>query len=87
MTIGKRKRLAVDYQRTFGSPEGKRVLADLRKHCPLLMESISLAGGVDVNKLLVLEGQRSVLLYIYKKLRLDPNEETAGHVTNELTGG
>ena len=86
MILGKRKQLAIDYQRTFESPEGKRVLADLRKSCPTLTAGISVARGLDVNMLLVLEGQNNVLKHIYKMLRRDPNEEPPSHVLNEMTG-
>lgn len=68
------KQLVVAYHNTFESPEGKKVLDDLRRKCPLMDDTIHTANGIDVNRLLVLEGQRSVLLYIYKMLRRDPNE-------------
>lgn len=69
------KQLVIDYQRTFATVEGKRVLEDLRKRAPLLTDSIQLSGGIDPNKLIFLEGQRSVLVYIYKMLNRDPNME------------
>ena len=74
------------YRNMFNSPEGKLVLADLRKRCPLLTSSVGTVGGVDVNKLLILEGQRSVLLHIYRMLNRDPNEEVANHAKNDFTG-
>lgn len=76
------KQLIIDYQRTFNSEEGKRVLADMRKLCPFLTESINTTNGVDVNKLLIHEGRRSVLLHIYKMLHRDPNEEAPERAVN-----
>lgn len=69
------RQLVTDYQSVFGSPEGQRILADLRKRCPFLLDSIDSSRGIDVNRLIYLEGQRSVLLHIYKMLRADPNQE------------
>lgn len=83
MALRWNKQLIIAYHNTFNSPEGKLVLADLRKHCPMLTESIAVSGGIDVNKLLVYEGQRSVLLYIYKMLHRDPNEEVPDRARNE----
>lgn len=79
----RKRTIIADYHKVFESPEGSRVLKDLAKHCPLLTESISTAGGIDVNKLLYLEGQRSVLLYIYKMMKRDPNEETQSKAINQ----
>jgi len=69
------RQLVIDYHTTFNTEGGKRVLSDLRRRCPFLGESINVSKGVDVNKLLYLEGQRSVLLHIFKMLHRDPNEE------------
>lgn len=80
------KTLVRDYLKTFESPEGKRVLGDLSRKCPLLRDSIKVSGGVDVNKLLFLEGQRSVLLHIYKMLHRDPNAEAPTRAINEMQG-
>lgn len=76
------KNLVVAYKNTFESPEGKLVLADLRKRCPLLTGGLNTSGGIDVNKLLVLEGQNNVLKYIYQMLNRDPNEEIPSHAVN-----
>lgn len=70
-----RKRLVYDYKQVFETEAGLRVLADLRKRCPLMSDAINPSGGIDVNKLIFLEGQRSVLLHIFKMLQKDPNEE------------
>lgn len=69
------KQLIIDYKQTFATDSGKRVLADLRRRCPMLTEAIDATKGVDVNRILIEEGRRSVVLHIYKMLKLDPNEE------------
>lgn len=74
------KQLIIDYQKTFNSEEGKRVLTDLRRRCPFLTDSIAVTSGIDTNKLVYNEGQRSVLLHIYKMLRRDPNAEAPSKV-------
>lgn len=86
MTLRWNKQLLIDYRKTFLSTEGQRVLADLRKRCPLLTDALSVSNGIDVNKLLFLEGQRSVLLHVYKMLGRDPNEEAAERAVNQMTG-
>lgn len=82
MILGNRQ-LAIAYQRTFESPEGQRVLADLRKHAPILTNPVGAANGVDPNMLLILEGQNNILKHIYAMLRRDPNEERPGRALNE----
>ena len=83
MLSTKKKQLVQDYSLVFNSEHGRRVWEDLKKHCPLLTESINTAKGIDVNKLLFLEGQRSVFLYIHKMLNTDPYEKRASHAVNE----
>jgi hypothetical protein len=78
-----KKQLLLDYQRTFGSPEGKRVLDDLRRKCTYLTSSIATSQGVDVNKMLIEEGRRSVLCHIYDMLRRDPYEERPERAVNK----
>jgi len=80
------KTLVRDYLKTFESPEGKRVLDDLARKCPLLRDTITVTHGVDVNKLLVEEGRRSVLLHIYKMLHRDPNAEAPTRAINQMQG-
>jgi hypothetical protein len=81
-----RKQLLIDYHNTFASPEGQRVLADLRKLTPLLTGKLDYFNGVNTNMLLVLEGQSNVLKHIYQKLGKDPNEDTPERVINRMTG-
>jgi hypothetical protein len=76
----------IDYKHVFNTEEGKRVLTDLRRMCPFLAESIAASRGIDVNRLLYLEGQRSVLLHIYKMLHRDPNEEVPERAINTMQG-
>lgn len=78
----KQKQLITDYSVVFNSEHGKNVLDDLKKHCPLLTASINTTAGIDVNKLLFLEGQRSVFLYIFKMLNVDPYAERSNHAVN-----
>lgn len=77
------KQLLLDYRNTFDTEWGRRVLDDLRKKAPLLTEGTKYANGVDVNRLLLQEGEANVLKYIYKMLARDPNEEA---VTRARTG-
>ena len=84
--ILRNRQLLIDYKVVFESPEGKRVLADLRKRCPMLTDGISTTGGIDPNKVLVLEGQNNVLKHIYKMLRRDPNAEAPEQAVNRNKG-
>ena len=76
------KDLIVAYKNVFDSPQGKLVLRDLRKRAPLLTTGIS--QNVDINTLLLPEGQSNVLKHIYRMLGRDPNEEMA-EVAKNLT--
>lgn len=78
-----RRQLIIDYKRTFESPEGKRVLEDLRRKCPTLTNPIEARNGVDVHMLLVSEGQNNVLKHIYRMLGRDPNTEPPERAVNE----
>jgi hypothetical protein len=77
------KNLILAYKNTFESPEGKKVLDDLKKRAPLLKDGLKVESGVDVNRLLVLEGRSDVIKYIYKMLGRDPNEVQPAKATNE----
>lgn len=81
-----RRQLIIDYRNTFESPEGQRVLADLRKLAPLLTGKLEHRHGVDTNMLLVLEGQGNVLKHIYQRLGADPNVEPPEKAINRMTG-
>jgi hypothetical protein len=78
--------LVRDYQLTFETPEGQRVLNDLRRFCPTFMNPIGTGKGVDVNILLVQEGQNNVLKHIYRQMRKDPNLERPAKAVNRTEG-
>lgn len=59
------------YKRIFGTEDGQIVLGDLDKRCPLLRDALNTQNGVDVEKLLVEQGRRDVLLHIYKMINED----------------
>jgi hypothetical protein len=83
MTLRWNKKVVVAYHNWWNSPDGQIVLEDLKKRNPLLTEGLKIDSGVDVNRLLVLEGQNNVLKYIYKMLKRDPNEEQPEKARNE----
>lgn len=64
-----RKRRA-DYETTFGTPQGRRVLADLRRFC--LYDSTMDGGTADRTHVNI--GQRNVFLHIQRVLKYDPQE-------------
>jgi len=74
MPLRKRK-ITIDYHQKFGDEQGKRILADLAKQCPLLTGGIDISKGIDPNKVLVLEGRSDLLKYIHRMLGTDPNVE------------
>ena len=64
-----RKRRA-DYRATFDTPQGMRVLADLRRFC--LYDST--VEGHTADRTHVNIGQRNVFLHIQRVLKTDPGE-------------
>ena len=70
-----KKQLLMDDQVTFNSEKGKNVLKDLRKRCPLMDTALDASRGIDTEKLCFLEGQRAVLLHIFKMIDADPYEQ------------
>jgi hypothetical protein len=70
-----KKQLVIDYQSVFGTPEGRRVLEDLKKRAPMVTGAVSTKGGVDVNQLLIETGRADVIKTIYRILKLDPMAE------------
>jgi hypothetical protein len=77
-----KKNVVVAYHNVWNSPDGKVVLEDLEKRAPLLRSGLN-GATVDVNMLLVLEGQSNVIKHIYKMLKRDPNEPMPDKATNE----
>ena len=78
------KNLIVSYKNVFESPEGQLVLEDLCKRAPLLRKGLN-GASVDVNTLLVLEGQSNVVKYIYEMIGKNPNEEQPSKAVNRIT--
>lgn len=68
--VDKAKQLIRDFQGTFGTPEGKRVLDELSKECFEGRNTFVLNNpdGTAFN-----EGKRYVILYIRDMLTKDPN--------------
>lgn len=73
----KQKQLVMDFQNTFTSEGGKRVLADLRKKSTYDVSSISTdkSRPIDVNRLIYDEGQRAVIIYIFRMLGMKLDKE------------
>lgn len=61
--------LLKDYQRTFGSPSGKKVLYDLMKNHYVL--SSTLIGWQRAEEVFIREGERNVVLGLLTKLKTD----------------
>jgi hypothetical protein len=70
----KQIQLLMDYQNTFTSPAGERVIADLKKKIQNFDDS-PFRVHHDVNCLIYEEGRRSVLLDIKRMVEKNPNEE------------
>ncbi len=84
MLARKSKRELIEkYQGVFNSPNGKDILDDLCKQFTLLRNRVDSNKGVDVNRLLVMEGERNVLLYIYQMINKDPMAEQPSHAIGE----
>lgn len=59
-----------DYQKVFDTPQGRRVLADLRRFC--LMDHT--VEGPSPERTHINIGQRNVFLHIQRCLKDDPEE-------------
>ncbi len=68
-----KKQLTMDYKQTFDSPEGKRVVDNLRKisKFDLSVLPIGKDDHIDIHAIMRYEGQRSVVLHILKKIEED----------------
>jgi hypothetical protein len=75
-----KKQTIRDYQFTFGSPEGKRVLSSLRSLVHLDSGIGTTNPKFENNRQFYCAGQQSVLLHIYKMLTRDPYTETPTRV-------
>jgi hypothetical protein len=58
------------------TPDGERLLADLRKHAKLFGTSIArdVTGKIDRDDMLRIEGRREIVLRLINLLELDPLE-------------
>jgi len=83
MALRWNRNLVLAYKNTFESPEGKLVLEDLCKRAPLIRKGLN-GATVDVNMLLVLEGQSNVVKYIYEMIGRNPNEEQPSKAVNRM---
>ena len=68
-----KEQLVSDYKNTFGSPEGERVLGDLKRLANIDFSIIPLNGNgqIDINQVMVNEGQRAVVIHILRKISVD----------------
>lgn len=77
--------LVTDYKGTFGTDEGKRVLAHLRMRCGY--DDITLPtdndGRIDVSLVLANQGRRAVFVEIMKHVDKDVSEQKQADVINE----
>lgn len=64
------KKLVDDYHEIFGTSEGKRILADLRKKSTYDRSSVSgdKRETIDPYRLAYDEGQRAMIIYIIRKI-------------------
>jgi len=85
--LGKQKQITIDYRQKFGDEQGERVLRDLEKRCLLFRGGINTAKAIDVNTLLVMEGEANVIKYIYKMLSRDPLEDRPDKAINITSAG
>ena len=78
------KQLILDYKEVFESFAGERVLADLRKLSHLMINAPCKdnLGRLDPWMEIRKDGQKSVLVHIYKMLNKDPNEEKQERTIN-----
>ena len=82
----RKKQLIIDYQQKFGDEQGSRVLKDLEKHCTLFRKGLSPGTGIDVNAVLVMEGQSNVIKHIYNMMQKDPNQPAPSTAINITSG-
>lgn len=68
----KQKQQIMDFQGTFGTEEGKRVLASLSDKC---REHVATYVAQDTHHTAYFEGMRSVMIYIRMILAKDPNKQ------------
>ncbi len=67
-----KKQLVMDYQGTFGTTEGRRVLENLSEKC---REHVATYVELNPHRSSYLEGMRSVIIYMRIMLAKDPHKE------------
>ena len=69
------------------SEDGQVILADLMRRFAYVNKSTSTVANYDPNQMLVLEGQRSVVVYIGHMIETDPNQlDEANEIQDDLHG-
>jgi hypothetical protein len=75
------KQVIIDFQQTFGTESGKRVLANLRHHSKI-DGYLNVMKGMTPIQMAFAEGQRSMMMHIYTKLGKDPYEVRQARALN-----
>jgi hypothetical protein len=72
-----KKQLIGDYRNTFGSEEGKRVLANLKSGARYNVAMVPKGhdGHIDIHEMMRQEGKRSMIIHIETMLNKDPYEK------------
>lgn len=67
------EQLIRDYKYTFGSPDSKRVVENLKKlaNYDLVLVPTDNNGRIDSHQVMFNEGQRSVIVHILRKIKVD----------------
>lgn len=67
------EQLIRDYKYTFGSPDGKRVLEDLKRlaNYDLVLVPLDNNGRIDSHQVMRNEGNREVVVHILRKIKTD----------------
>ncbi len=62
-----------DYKFTFGSPDSKRVLNDLKRlaNYDLVLVPLDNNGRIDSHQVMRNEGNREVIVHILRKIKVD----------------
>lgn len=70
--VARARELAADYQTTFATTAGQRVLADLLRRTGVMLTTAQ-PGETRTTALLLREGQRQVGLYIVRQINAEPD--------------
>ena len=68
-----KEQLIRDYKYTFGSPDGKTVLEDLKRlaNYDLVLVPLDNNGRIDSHQVMRNEGNREVVVHILRKIKVD----------------